>query len=129
MFFGGVMLDAIQEKINRFRERVIQDALPDKCRITPPAYTTVGAEGIPVETNPIPIVWRGETEIPCRIDQSTAFRPEQMYTQTIITNEYLLVLPFDVEVKPEYNVYLETGQKFEIRAQHLAYSAWDEVRK
>lgn len=91
----------ITKQVDMLRERIILDLLPDVCQIIP----KVGANpqiigGVLTSTAPVARVWRGVSDIPCRLDLSRAFRPDRLKVQATEVDEYNLELPFDAVVYP-----------------------------
>lgn len=115
----------IQKQVNFARERYITALMPDTCRLTPSEGTnvTISPLGVATQTPATAKVWRGTSDIPCRIDVSRAFRPDTMDVQTTVVDEYNLQLPFDVNAD-ENDIVTFNGERYEIRKLKQA-SEWD----
>ncbi len=112
----------IAKQVTRQRERIIKELLPDRCTITPKLGANPQVVGVGRLTSdaPEPRIWRGSTDVPCRIDLSRAFRPEKLKAQATEVDEFTLELPFDMVVYPTDIVRVvnpNTGrvERFEIR--------------
>lgn len=112
------MTAQITRHLERAAARVERDLLPDRCEVETisgtPSVDPMGVHTI----QKIKITRNGSTLIPCRIDESRAFRPEQLPNQEINANEYVLTLPRDIYVKPNDKVLITRGSQthtFEVR--------------
>lgn len=107
--------------VKMYRERIIKDLMPDRCKIYPLHGTGATiVDGVMVSADPAPRTWRGVIDIPCRADLSRAFRPDRLKAQALEVDEYNLELPFDMVVEPSDIVELidpNSGDvlRFEIR--------------
>lgn len=55
------------------------------------------------------------TTIPCRIDPSRAFRPERLDLQEVNVNEFVLHLPFSVDVLPDERIVVNSSRELRSR--------------
>lgn len=115
----------LTKQVQRERERYIQKLMPDTCQLVPSKGTaiTITDAGYPIQTDPTAKLWRGITNIPCRVDISRAFRPDALPAQTVVVDEYNLQLPYDVTVD-ENDKVLIGDEIFEIR-KLKKISEWD----
>lgn len=118
-----------QKHIDRGREQLIDELLPDTCELYPVAGTgvTISGAGVLSQTPASARVWRGTTSIPCRADVARSFKNESTKHQTVVVDEFNLELPFDVAVEESDNVVIG-GKRFEIR-KLKALSEWDFTRE
>lgn len=100
-------VEHIQKLIDRNSELVVKRLFPDLCMIFPELpdnYDIVGP-GIPSGVAEARI-YRGSVDIPCRVDQSRAFRPAGLPAQNTEVDEYNLHLPVDCDVQPTDKIHL-----------------------
>jgi hypothetical protein len=98
--------------IERMRDAV-KPLLPDTCRIVPRVSIETDS-GAWEETDGEPLFYKGNQDIPCRVDPTSHHREEDIFEQERIVNEYKLWLPIDAPIYPNHKV--QHGDKtFDIR--------------
>lgn len=98
--------------IERMRDAV-KPLLPDTCRIVPRVLVETDS-GAWEEVDGEALFYRGDQDIPCRVDPTAHHREEDIFVQERIVNEYRLWLPYDAPIFPNHKVY--HGDKiFDIR--------------
>lgn len=112
------------------RKYINKHLLPDRCKIFP----KVGANpvivgGVLTSSPPVAKTYNGDSDIPCRIDLSRAFRPDRLKVQVTEVDEYNLELPYDVDVQPSDLIHLTDPRTsevtiFEVR-KRKNQSNWD----
>ena len=118
----------IQKHFDRFAERIERDMLPDVCQIQWVNEDNFIYElGVKTEIEPIYRMYKGSRDIPCRVDESRAFRPAEVRQQATEIFEYYLQLPKDVDVAASDRVIINNN-KFVIRKLQDA-SNWDATKQ
>jgi hypothetical protein len=113
-----------QKQLNQQREYIIKH-FPDVCQIVPRNSDTpvVTAAGVLQKQTPAPRVWRSLTNIPCRVDFVSAFRPAKLPNQNTTSDEYRIHLPYDLVYESSDIIYVE-GEAYEQRKARDV-SNWD----
>ncbi len=116
---------AVTAQVAIQRELLIQRYMPDTCQLVPTEGTTPTVVGVGVleQTAPTAKLWRGLTNIPCRVDLSRAFRPAALKEQTAEVNEFTIEFPYDVPIDEDDKVVID-GDEYEIR-RLKDVSVWD----
>lgn len=98
--------------------------LPDICQIYTLRQTVdeAGMVGVPER---IPALYKGSSDIPCRLDASTHYRQVDVFDQDVTMHEYVLSLPRDLDIT-NGQVVEQDGVAYEIRKISNAQS-WDVV--
>ena len=118
----------VQKHFDRFAKRIEKDMLPDICQI---AYVDESAVTYANGIRQVPVdsfrTYEGSQDIPCRIDESRAFRPAEVRQQATEIFEYFLQLPKSVIVGGADRIIIE-GERYVIRKlQNVAQ--WDATKQ
>ena len=95
------------------------DTLIDTCNIKRLGVSTVDGRGIATKSEPTDVTYNGSTDIPCRVDVARAFMNDRSFYQVVVTDNYSLILPYDIDIKENDNVIWK-GTQFDIRKLILA---------
>lgn len=104
---------ASSERFEEMADTIEAHLFPQTCQLLPPKRE-ITASGNRKEGLGDPIVWRGKTHIPCRLDTSRHYRQGEVFGQELTLSEFELNVPFDVPLIADYTVQLN-GERYEIR--------------
>lgn len=90
------------------------DTLIDTCNIKRLGVSTVDGRGIATKSTPTDVTYNGSTEIPCRVDVARAFMNDRTLPQVVVTDNYALFLPHDIDIQENDNVIWKE-QQYDIR--------------
>src|SRR5690606_22629990 len=94
------------------RDRVLQNMLPSVCQIYK-RDRTVGSDATYYDSLGEQLQWRGENDIPCRVDASKSVRYLTVYSQSTVIDELELQLPYDAPLRADTSIIVR-GRPFKV---------------
>lgn len=101
------------DRLERRRKKVLDNMMPDTCRIAPFVRQPDGAGGW-VEGVGTYLEYDGSTDIPCRLDPTRHYRGGDVFGEELVVNEYTMWLPYGIDVAPDMWIEKD-GERFEVR--------------
>lgn len=90
-----------QKSFEVIRDKITSHLLPDIANIWEPNRT---AQNSAVQEGFQPVYYKGQLDIPCRIDMARRYRDYDVHRQEILVNEYVIHLPYDCEVHGDWEI-------------------------
>ena len=97
----------------------VRRTLVDVCQITRLGVPTVDSRGISTPAAETNVQYEASDDIPCRIEVARAFMNDRDKFQPVVTDNYMLTLPYDLDIQETDNIHWN-GKKFDIRKLILA---------
>ena len=117
-----------QKHFDRFAARIEKDMFPDICQIV---YVDESAviydKGVREFVKDSFRTYKGSHDIPCRVDESRAFRPAEVRQQVTEIFEYYLQLPKSLEVDGSDRIIIN-GERYVIRKLQDV-TQWDATKQ
>ncbi len=98
---------------------LVFNTLVDTCLITRIGTPTVDSRGIATKSAETTIQYESSDDVPCRVEVARAFMNDRDKFQPVVTDNYMIVLPYDVDIQDSDNITWN-GRKFDIRKLILA---------
>lgn len=98
---------------------LVAQTFVDICEIKRVGTPTVDGRGIGIPTTTTNVQYNASNNIPCRIEPARAFYNDKDKFQVVVTNNYTLVLPYDIDVV-ETDQIIWNSKTFDIRKIILA---------
>ncbi len=106
-----------QKQVAQWRKFMLDNLLPDTCKIHVPQTSTgaTDAFGVPTVGTLTYLTYDGSEDIPSRFDLKMAFHPDRLKAQNKTIDEFDVELPADLEGVVEGCFLIWKGKRFVIR--------------
>lgn len=118
--------DSIETHVDYVRGYVSDNFLPDTCNIYPFVTVPDGSGGYAEELGEAR-TYAGFEDIPCRVDPVRLYKNEEVFDQDTVITEYIIALPFDVEINQGDRVVYKERNLEMVRAIDL--HSWNIVKR
>lgn len=108
-------MDNIQKQVAQQKMFALKHLLPQTCRVVPSSGANpVMTLGVLTTDPPVARQYNGVEDIPCRVDNSRAFRPGALPAQITAVDEHIIEFPSDFFFEETDIVYVG-ADRFVIR--------------
>lgn len=121
-------MDNINKTISLMKTLVMENLFPDTCTVLPSqGANPVMTFGVKTTDAPVPRQYNGSPAIPCRVDNSRAFRPGALPSQVTAVDEHIIEFPHDFFFE-ETDIVVVGADRFVIRKTNTV-SDWNITRE